>query len=184
MELVPCVRCHRHVRDREAVCPFCASALPVQVPQRAFPRGRLTRAAIFSAAALVACESKQSSPAPAPAPAPARGSQGSGDDLEKMLDVDQHVVDHPAPVDAAASADAATTIAAAVDAGVPADAGIDQQALNRRKAEQELRRRREERDRQRMLEQERELDQQQKVMQTIHEQAKPYGAPPARRRVV
>lgn len=164
----------------ETACPFCRVALPRQRPQRAIPGGRLTRAAIFSAA-LVACESKQTQPRPTPAPVPAQGS----DDLEKMLDGDQRVVDRPTPIDAAASPDA-TAIAATVDAGVPGDAGTQLADKERRRKmiehQQQLQKQRERREKEERQRIEQQLDQQRIDNMRIH--AKPYGAPPARRRVV
>jgi hypothetical protein len=176
MELVTCVHCRRHVGVRETVCPFCASALPAQRPQHVPLRGRLSRAAIFSAAAaLVGCDSKPSTPAPVPAHGSGSGS-GSADDLEKMLDVDQHVVDHPAPpADAAVDAIA---IAATVDAGVPVDAGVDPAVVAEQRRRREAERKRREQER---LRREQQLIDQQIMRQNV---AKPYGAPPARRRVV
>jgi hypothetical protein len=29
--MTPCPRCHRHLRDAEVSCPFCASSLPLTV---------------------------------------------------------------------------------------------------------------------------------------------------------
>ena len=151
-ELVVCPACNRHVRAHEAACPFCSRALPRLRPQRIALVGRVSRAAVFSAA-LVACADKK------PAAPPAQGS----DDLEKMLD-DKPKVEHsdtPAPIDAAVVVEPDASIAdAGVDAGVPPDAGVVRKT---------------------------------KKVQTIERvkppddriiNAKPYGAPPARRRIV
>jgi hypothetical protein len=173
MELVPCNVCRRHVSVGETTCPFCAAAVPAQRARRFAPRGRITRAAVFSAA-LVGCESKQEAPRPAPAP-----QQQGSDDLEKMLDGDHHVADRPPATDAAIAADATELAAGAIDAGVLADAGLDEQAL----AEKRAKAAKAEKER---LRREREK----KLLETAvpdpdyHNIPKPYGAPPARRRVV
>lgn len=178
MELAPCGACRRHVAAGEVRCPFCGSTA-LQRPQRAMPRGRLTRAAIFSAA-LVACESSPEAPRPAPS-GPVQGS----DDLEKLLDVDQRVVDRPPPVDAM-PADAASHVASSPpDAGraaAPIDAGVDPLIAERRRRERE-RRERERRERDEQLRREQE-EQKQLQLDDMRHHAKPYGAPPARRRVV
>jgi hypothetical protein len=53
--LIPCPSCARHVRARESACPFCASALPGGVGERAIPATpqRLGRAAAFFFGAAV-----------------------------------------------------------------------------------------------------------------------------------
>ena len=54
--LTPCTGCARHIRSSESECPFCATPLAAQAA--AAPRapriGRLTRAAVFAGAALIA----------------------------------------------------------------------------------------------------------------------------------
>lgn len=173
MELVPCGGCRRHVDARDARCPFCAAAITAR-PRRVLPRGRITRAAVFSAA-LVACESKQPSPQPAPVP-----QQQGSDDLEKMLDGDHHVADRapvpPAPAPADASlADGAALATAPTDAGVAVDAGMDRAKMLEIKTNQDRRRRH----------RERRIDEQVLVPPDDHHNIpKPYGAPPARRRLV
>jgi hypothetical protein len=152
-ELRLCPACHRHVATREVACPFCACALAPARGQHIQLVGRVSRAAVFSAA-LAACSSEKPA-APAPAP-PAQGS----DDLEKMLDTDERVVpraDAPTPIDAA-SADAAV-----VDAAVPVDAGV----VRKKKQQQQV-----------------PLDEPVKTVPDHMIHAKPYGAPPARRRIV
>jgi hypothetical protein len=56
MTLVPCPSCARHVRAGEGACPFCSSALPVDLAARAVPAAtrRLSRVAAFGFAAAVA----------------------------------------------------------------------------------------------------------------------------------
>ena len=132
---------------------------------------------MFSAA-LVGCESTPETPKAAPAPQ----HEGS-DDLEKLLDGDHHVADRPAPprADAAVAADATAIAVTTVDAGVPADAGVDDKALAaKREKQRREKREREKRERERI---EKQLD----VAlpdPNLNIHAKPYGAPPARRRVV
>ena len=150
-ELVPCPSCKRHVTTREQVCPFCAHALPPARAQRIVLLGRVSRAAVFSAA-LAACADDKPKP---PAPAPAQGS----DDLEKLLDQQPQPVEH-APIDASL-ADAAAPDAAVVDAGVPPDAGVAKKKKKKQKVEEVP-----------------------VKIEPDHIHAKPYGAPPARRRIV
>jgi hypothetical protein len=174
MELVPCGECRRHVDARETACPFCAASIRTRSLRRA-PRGRITRAAVFSAA-LVACESKQPPPQPAPAP-----QQHGSDDLEKLLDGDHHVADRPpppvAPADAA-MADATAIATAAQDAGVTLDAGMTPDKMLQLKTEKDRRLR------------EKRRKKREEVIQVAppdpdwRHLAKPYGAPPARRRLV
>lgn len=121
MQLVPCTQCRRHVDAGESACPFCGCVV-VERPRLASPRGKLTRAAVFSAA-LAGCNSKQEPPKPAPAPAQQQGS----DDLEKMLDGDHHVDRPAAPVDASVAmepVDAAVMASQPVDAGSPLDVAV------------------------------------------------------------
>jgi hypothetical protein len=145
----PCPACKRHVATREIACPFCAHRFTPRAQHIALV-GRVSRAAVFSAA-LAACTNDKP-PAPA-VPPPAQGS----DDLEKLLDNDGRTVEHPTappPIDAAV----AEPDAAIVDAGVP-DAGV---VIKKKK----------------------------KIVDAgvapidQRQMAKPYGAPPARRRVV
>lgn len=172
MELVLCAACRRHVATTERTCPFCASAVPVQRPQRARAVS-LTRAAIFSAAALASgCESKK--PAPAPVPAQGSGAGTNNDDLEKMLDSEGHVADVPT-IDSGL-VDAGLVDAPLADASVPVDAGMSDEQKQRIQRQRDQRRRE--------IEQ-RKLEQQQRELQIQQrEMAKPYGAPPARRRIV
>jgi hypothetical protein len=71
--LRPCPACRRHCRD-DAACPFCGAALPT-VTSRPAPAstGRLSRAAIFAGAALVA-------PACGPSTHPASTTSNSAPD--------------------------------------------------------------------------------------------------------
>src|SRR5512143_2131548 len=62
--MTPCPRCSRHVRDGDPACPFCGGSLAAPRP-RAQVIGRVTRAAVFSAA-LVACGGKKDEAKPAP----------------------------------------------------------------------------------------------------------------------
>jgi len=170
-ELVPCPACMRHVTMHEIACPFCARALPAPRAQRAYVIGRVTRAAVFSAA-LAACSSDK----PKQEPPPAKGS----DDLEKLLDEKPEKVEHP---DVVPPADAAEALAQTVDAAVTSDAGVDVEAQKKKLAErkklaEQKKREAERREAERLRAQEELLRNDQ-----IHN-AKPYGAPPARRRIV
>lgn len=53
IELRPCPACHRHVAD-EVACPFCGAAREPAAPHR-IPAGRLSRAAVFASATLAGC---------------------------------------------------------------------------------------------------------------------------------
>lgn len=165
--LVPCPACKRHVATRETACPFCACRLPVSRAPRIVRLGRVSRAAVFSAA-LAAC----SEPAKQPPPAPAQGSDGS-DDLEQLLDQQRdHPRDHQPRVVAVPDAGAP---AAAVDAAIeiatsPVDAGVPDAGVAVKKKQQRKQKKVDSVDKQRVLD--------------YRYIAKPYGAPPARRRVV
>lgn len=153
--LAPCPHCNRHVHANESTCPFCLQAVAPRRAQYVPVLGRVSRAAVFSAA-LVACSKDEPKPPP-PAP-PAQGS----DDLEKLLDHQpQAAAPDAAPVDA--GVDAALADAAVADAGVP-DAGVRVKKKKRDpvKVEEAIK--------------PNEIDH--------RHMAKPYGAPPARRRVV
>lgn len=129
-----------------------------------------TRAAVFSAA-LAGCSDHKQPPAPH-----AGSAQQGSDDLEQLLDEQPRTAEHPT-LDAA-PVDAAVQVAQPIDAALPVDAGVDQQALAEKKRRAEERRRK--------LEQQRQEELQREVIdrQRDHIEAKPYGAPPARRRVV
>lgn len=88
MTLRPCPSCQRHIQARDAACPFCATANATRLQSSALATvGRMSRAAIF--AGLAACSSStppvhQATPPPTPpnpalvqqfdaAPAPAAG---------------------------------------------------------------------------------------------------------------
>jgi hypothetical protein len=170
--MTPCPGCSRHVRDGELACPFCGG--PVAPPRsRANIVGRVTRAAVFSAA-LVACGGKKDEAKPAP--------HGSAEHLDQ--DFNQLLgsaegsapagsAEGSAPVAPAAPADAAV----AGDAPLAIDAGLSDEERTR-----ELQRAQEEQQRRRQHEQQQKQIQIQR--QDWHNVAKPYGAPPARRRVV
>jgi hypothetical protein len=160
-ELVPCPGCRRHVVVDERACPFCARALPALRPQRVSLTGRVSRAAVF--AAVAAC-SKSDKPNPPPA------AHGSGsDDLEKLLDYEPRAAEHPDAVakDAAIAIDAPALADAGVDAALP-DAGVKKKKKR--------------------------VQQQQQINDQLvapppppwdpNNIPKPYGAPPARKRIV
>jgi len=66
--LAPCPACRRHVAD-ELTCPFCATPLAIKPTVRPTLPGRFSRAAVFAGATLVGCSSGSSSNEPAPPPA-------------------------------------------------------------------------------------------------------------------
>jgi len=168
--MTPCPGCSRHVRDGELACPFCASALAPPRP-RAPVVGRVTRAAVFSAA-LVACGGKKDEAKPAP---PAGSAEKLDQDFNQLLG-SAEASGAPHAVDAAVAA-------VAVDAPVAVDAGVSDEERTRQlqRVQEEQRKKREQ------LEQEqrqRTIDDQRIQQRDWHNVAKPYGAPPARRRIV
>jgi hypothetical protein len=52
--LEPCAHCQRHIDDSEVQCPFCGTANHRKPSPRPRLDGRLSRAAVFASAALVA----------------------------------------------------------------------------------------------------------------------------------
>lgn len=67
MLLHPCVQCRRHVADSDAACPFCDAARARPARPRARPLvGRISRAAVF--AGLTACWTSSKPTAAEPAP--------------------------------------------------------------------------------------------------------------------
>ena len=173
-DLRVCPACDRHVDVRERTCPFCASALAPGRARRIVLAGRVSRAMVFGAA-LAACGDD---PPAQPAPAPVQ--HGSDDDLEKMLDTQgaQRAPDSP-PADAAPPVDA--TIA---DAAVP-DAGVDAEAERKRKAALAEKRRKQKRERELLEERNRIIEQRKRELEVDRSNIpKPYGAPPARKRIV
>ena len=103
--LVPCPSCARHVRVTDARCPFCASALPSSLAQRAVPNTtqRLSRAAAFAFTASLAVAGCSSDPA--------TGTDASTNDVVST--------DRGNTTDAAASTDVITP----TDSGAPQDNG-------------------------------------------------------------
>lgn len=109
--LVPCPSCARHVRVTDARCPFCASALPNSLAQRAVPNTtqRLSRAAAFAFTASLTVAGCSSSPTP--------GTDASTSDA---VSTDRgNVVDAVTPSDAGTSTDTP----AVTDNGAPQDNG-------------------------------------------------------------
>jgi hypothetical protein len=173
--MTPCSACARHVKHDETACPFCGAPFIAPAPRNARVVGRVTRAAIFSAA-LVAC-GKHEDPKPTPKPGSAEHLDQDFNQLLGSAEVQQ------------APADAAVALAsdAAVDAGLSDEertrqlqhAQDQQRQQQQQQQQQQQRQHADDERRRRELEQER-LREQQDMMHN----AKPYGAPPARRRVV
>jgi hypothetical protein len=64
MELQPCTACRRHIATNHARCPFCdASSSPAEMPERAFVR--MSRAMVFAGATLAAACGGSRAPQPA-----------------------------------------------------------------------------------------------------------------------
>ncbi|MFO0617953.1 MAG: hypothetical protein U0414_35510 [Polyangiaceae bacterium] len=62
--LLPCTSCGRHVRIRDAACPFCSAVQPSDRAAPVLTRARAKRAVAFVAAsmAVAACGSNTGSP--------------------------------------------------------------------------------------------------------------------------
>jgi len=134
--LVPCPGCSRHVRAREAACPFCQAALPDTVRASSPPRrvvARLSRAGMIAAGATAAaiavtgCGGSDAAP-PADAGEMFDASYG-GPHYEEDSGADAIADAAPRPDAADAEAvDAADTSPPMFDAsygGPPVDAGRD-----------------------------------------------------------
>lgn len=52
--LIPCEGCKRHVRAADAHCPFCGATITAVPVARSVLEGRLSRAAVFASAVLIA----------------------------------------------------------------------------------------------------------------------------------
>ena len=147
-----------------------------------FALGRITRAAVFSAA-LVGCGGKKDESKAAPAGSAERLDQ----DFNQLLGSAEP--GSAAPGSAVAHASDAAVAGDAAQVAVPADAMSDEERTrqlqhqqqqtdqHKRDEDQALRRQREE-------EQRRREEQIRLQQQDFNHNAKPYGAPPARRRVV
>jgi hypothetical protein len=71
MDLHPCESCRRHIDRRDAVCPFCDAATGNTRPRSSLGAvGRLSRAAIFAGAAACGSTPTQTNHAPPPPPPP------------------------------------------------------------------------------------------------------------------
>jgi len=67
MRLRPCEQCRRHVTVSESRCPFCGDVLALDGPGLVVPLGRLSRAAVFAGATLAgACWTSSSAPRETP----------------------------------------------------------------------------------------------------------------------
>ncbi len=165
--MTPCPGCSRHVRDGELACPFCDSALATPRP-RAPVVGRVTRAAVFSAA-LVACGGKHDDAKPAP--------HGSAE----HLDQDFNQLLGSAEGSAQPGANDAGVAQVVADAAVAVDAGLSDEERTRQlqRAQEDEQRKKQQQQQQREIEDQRRVQQ-----RDWHNVAKPYGAPPARRRIV
>jgi hypothetical protein len=159
-ELAVCPQCKRHVRVSAASCPFCAIALSGLRARNVIPRS-FTRAAIFSAA-LAGCGEHKKPPAPtagsaigsAAAPVAADAAPGPGSDVGSNAGSTAGS-DALAPADAGSVADAGTADAGRGSAANSAQLKEERDALRKKIHEDRIR-----------------------------QMAKPYGAPPARRRIV
>ena len=179
--MTPCPECARHVRDEDAACPFCGAAIVAAPRPRVQLVGRVTRAAVFSAA-LVACGGKKDEAKPAP---PAGSAEHLDQDFNQLLgSAEGSAQPHAAEGSALPGALDAGLAAVATDAQVALDAGLSDEERTRQlqheqeRVEQQRRQRVEQEQRQRML------DEQRVQQRDWHNVAKPYGAPPARRRIV
>lgn len=156
-ELAVCPQCKRHVRVVAAQCPFCATALVGLRARNVIPRA-FTRAAIFSAA-LAGCHDHKKAPEPTAGSAIGSAPAPVAADAAAGPGSDTSGSNAGSPVNAFATADAGPA-----DAGVATDARppIDPKVLKQ------------------------ERDELRKKIREEHlkQMNKPYGAPPARRRIV
>ena len=172
--MTPCSACARHVKHDETACPFCGTPFTAPAPRNLRVVGRVTRAAVFSAA-LVAC-SKHEEPKP---------KAGSAEHLDQDFN---QLLGSAEPGSAAVAASADAAVAVAPDAGTDAALTDEERTRQLQHAQDQQReeKQREQRQREQRAQDElrrREIEQQQ-LRQQQHYNAKPYGAPPARRRVV
>ena len=117
----PCARCARHIKTREAACPFCGSARTpgASVPRRQAPR--VSRAAwLASTLALAGC-SAAVSPAESPAESDAATSDAAKDVQTRGPSDDAATDDEASKVAEASYDDAGAE--AGYDAGAEAEAG-------------------------------------------------------------
>lgn len=156
-ELAVCPQCKRHVRVATASCPFCATALSGLRARNVIPRA-FTRAAIFSAA-LAGCGEHKKPPAPTAGSAIGSAAAPVAADAEPGPGSDTG-----SNAGSAVNAFAAADAGAVVDGGTP-DAGRGSADAKKLKEERDTLRKKIREDR-------------------LRQMAKPYGAPPARRRIV
>jgi predicted amidophosphoribosyltransferase len=162
--MTPCSACARHVRHSETACPFCGAAFSAPAPRALARIGRVTRAAVFTAA-LAAC-AKHDEPKPAPV------HTGSAENLDQDFN---QVLGSAEPGSAA--------VAVSVDAAVPLDAAtVD--AMSDEERTRQLQKQQEAEHRRKQQQQQQQQQVQQQLQMDQHINAKPYGAPPARRRIV
>jgi len=167
--MTPCSSCARHVRHGETACPFCGEPFVAPAPRSVALIGRVTRAAVFSAA-LAGC-AKHEQPKPAP-------HAGSAENLDQ--DFNQLVGSAEQGSAVAQTIDAAAPDAAQV--AVPVDAMTDEERTRQLQKQQQAIENKKQQERERR-EHEKMVEQQQ-LQNQQHWNAKPYGAPPARRRIV
>ena len=160
-QFAPCPQCKRHVRVAAASCPFCATTLSGLRPRSVLPRA-LTRAAIFSAA-LAGCHDKK----PPPPTAGSAIESGSSNSAPVAGDATSGPGSDLGSATGSANAFVPADAAATTDAGDVADAGTGSGSDAHAAAIKNAR------------------DQKIKALREEHRHlAKPYGAPPARRRIV
>jgi hypothetical protein len=77
--MTPCPRCHRHLRDHETACPFCAAPLPGSMSSTALK----IAAVILTPLVLAACygppRGEPLMPEGGPSPPPAPSGKASPD---------------------------------------------------------------------------------------------------------
>jgi len=114
--LSPCPSCSRHIRVDETTCPFCRSAIAIEVAPRSMPTQRLGRAATFAFGAAIATSAVGCGTATAPQDANVAAADGGADGS-------------PVPLYGAPSIDAGhDAYFGGLDAaygGPPVDAGVD-----------------------------------------------------------
>jgi hypothetical protein len=153
-----CTSCNRHVLSTDVACPFCAAALDIDArAPAALPR--LGRAALIAfAASAVACGG-ESRPVPTE-PTTTSTASASAAPTTDLGTAPSASAAATATATATATASAVASAAAPADAGAVKDAGAAKDAGKPKTAVTAT------------------------ATATVHNMAKPYGAPPARDRIV
>jgi hypothetical protein len=92
-DLLPCPGCRRHIAITERTCPFCATALAPTTVRRPILARRAPRAAVFASVTLVACWTSKGADTHSNVVPDERANQGSaapGDGSEHAASDEPH----------------------------------------------------------------------------------------------